>query len=164
MFLTAVSEYDQVLAEDEATNRLQESLLLFRTILRYRWFSMTTVILFLNKIDLLKEKLCLGNTSLGTFFPDYKARPYDKEQTTLGSPWLGDFSLLLSMLFQGSPNDYDCALEFFSQKFEDLNPNPKERKLFIHQTCATDTNNIEVVDTLVQGIILEDILKNTMIN
>ena len=59
LFLTAVSEYDQVLAEDEATNRMQESLHLFRTILHYHWFTSTNVILFLNKMDVLEEKVLL---------------------------------------------------------------------------------------------------------
>ena len=38
MFLAAISEYDQVLEEDEKTNRLTESLTLFGTILSYKWF------------------------------------------------------------------------------------------------------------------------------
>jgi hypothetical protein len=38
IFLTAVSEYDQMLAEDETTNRMEESLGLFRLILNYQWF------------------------------------------------------------------------------------------------------------------------------
>ena len=38
MFLAAISEYDQVLEEDNVTNRLTESLTLFGTILSYKWF------------------------------------------------------------------------------------------------------------------------------
>ena len=47
----------QVLAEDEATNRMKESLRLFKTILEYHWFKDTNVILFLNKKDVLEEKI-----------------------------------------------------------------------------------------------------------
>ena len=57
IFLTAISEYDQVLEEDEATNRMRESMGLFHTILNYLWFKHTNVILFLNKIDVLEEKI-----------------------------------------------------------------------------------------------------------
>ena len=38
MFLAAISEYDQVLEEDNTQNRLEESLNLFGTILSYHWF------------------------------------------------------------------------------------------------------------------------------
>ena len=38
MFLAAVSEFDQVLEEDNTQNRLEESLNLFGTILSYHWF------------------------------------------------------------------------------------------------------------------------------
>jgi hypothetical protein len=57
IFLTAISEYDQVLAEDDETNRMKESLNLFQTILNYHWFLQTNVVLFLNKKDLLKVVL-----------------------------------------------------------------------------------------------------------
>lgn len=42
---------------------------LFQTIITYQWFKRTSVILFLNKIDLLKEKII--NSHLGDYFPDY---------------------------------------------------------------------------------------------
>ena len=57
MFLTAISEYDQVLREDNRTNRMLESVNLFDTILNYQWFLGTAVVLFLNKMDLLREKI-----------------------------------------------------------------------------------------------------------
>ena len=38
MFLTAISEYDQMLEENILVNRLEESLNLFETILTYHWF------------------------------------------------------------------------------------------------------------------------------
>jgi guanine nucleotide-binding protein subunit alpha len=70
VFLVAISEYDQVLFEDESVNRLQESLTLFDSICNSRWFTKTSIILFLNKIDLLAEKL--ARSPLISFFPDYK--------------------------------------------------------------------------------------------
>ncbi|KAI8335208.1 G-alpha protein [Blakeslea trispora] len=69
VFLVAISEYDQVLFEDESVNRLQESLTLFDSICNSRWFIKTSIILFLNKIDLFAEKL--PRSPLGDFFPDY---------------------------------------------------------------------------------------------
>ena len=57
IFLTAVSEYDQYLAEDETQNRLKESLSLFKNLIRYYWFQKTPIILFLNKKDVLESKI-----------------------------------------------------------------------------------------------------------
>lgn len=57
IFCVALSEYDQVLREDESQNRMQESLLLFEEITNSHWFRNTTFILFLNKLDLFKEKI-----------------------------------------------------------------------------------------------------------
>ncbi|CAF4516395.1 unnamed protein product, partial [Didymodactylos carnosus] len=48
IFCVALSEYDQVLYEDESTNRMHESLRLFDSICNNKWFVYTGIILFLN--------------------------------------------------------------------------------------------------------------------
>ncbi|VDN18279.1 unnamed protein product [Gongylonema pulchrum] len=70
IFVAALSEYDQVLSEDNTTNRLQESLLLFQQICNNRFFLETNIILFLNKKDVFLEKIAKGR-SLKTAFPEY---------------------------------------------------------------------------------------------
>jgi len=57
IFCVAMSEYDQVLHEDETTNRMQESLKLFDSICNNKWFGDTSIILFLNKKDLFEDKI-----------------------------------------------------------------------------------------------------------
>ncbi len=57
IFIVALSEYDQVLVEDETTNRMHESLRLFDSICNNKWFVNTSIILFLNKKDLFEEKI-----------------------------------------------------------------------------------------------------------
>jgi guanine nucleotide-binding protein G(i) subunit alpha len=69
VFLVSLSEYDQMLYEDESVNRMQEALTLFDSICNSRWFVKTSMILFLNKIDLFAEKL--PRSPLGDYFPDY---------------------------------------------------------------------------------------------
>ncbi|KAF8183596.1 heterotrimeric G protein alpha subunit B [Mycena galopus ATCC 62051] len=69
VFLVSLSEYDQMLYEDENVNRMQEALTLFDSICNSRWFIKTSIILFLNKIDLFAEKL--PRSPLGDYFPDY---------------------------------------------------------------------------------------------
>lgn len=95
LFVAALSEYDQVLREDDSQNRMRESLLLFDEICNSPWFRSTAFILFLNKKDLFKEKL--ARVELTTCFPKYtggnnfdeaakfvekKFREVDQEQNT----------------------------------------------------------------------------------
>ncbi|XP_055356165.1 guanine nucleotide-binding protein G(o) subunit alpha [Paramacrobiotus metropolitanus] len=69
IFCVAMSEYDQVLHEDETTNRMQESLKLFDSICNNKWFTDTSIILFLNKKDLFEEKI--KKAPLTVCFPEY---------------------------------------------------------------------------------------------
>ncbi|KAM8828323.1 guanine nucleotide-binding protein subunit alpha-14-like [Spinachia spinachia] len=69
IFLAALSEYDQVLYENPNDNRLKESLALFKTILSYPWFQDSSIILFLNKTDLLEEKITRSH--LASYFPNF---------------------------------------------------------------------------------------------
>ncbi|KAL9047546.1 MAG: hypothetical protein Q9206_006682 [Seirophora lacunosa] len=73
LFLVAISEYDQLLFEDETVNRMQEALTLFDSICNSRWFVNTSIILFLNKIDRFKEKLPVS--PMKNYFPDYEGGP-----------------------------------------------------------------------------------------
>ncbi|KAG0272334.1 guanine nucleotide-binding protein subunit alpha, partial [Linnemannia gamsii] len=69
VFLVAISEYDQLLPEDETVNRIHEALALFDSICNSRWFVKTSIILFLNKIDRFREKLTIS--PLKKYFPDF---------------------------------------------------------------------------------------------
>lgn len=48
---------------------MAESTALFKTIITYPWFQQSSVILFLNKTDILKEKIVYSH--LATYFPDF---------------------------------------------------------------------------------------------
>ncbi|KAL9551676.1 hypothetical protein MBANPS3_004151 [Mucor bainieri] len=70
IFMVAISEYDQVLFEDESVNRMTESLTLFQSICNMEIFAKTSMILFMNKTDLFKKKL--KTSPLKMYFPKYK--------------------------------------------------------------------------------------------
>eukprot|EP00761_Pharyngomonas_kirbyi_P008312 gb/GECH01008323.1/.p1 GENE.gb/GECH01008323.1/~~gb/GECH01008323.1/.p1 ORF type:complete len:356 (+),score=72.59 gb/GECH01008323.1/:1-1068(+) len=70
IFVTALSEYDQKLYEDNNTNRMHESLLLFDEICNCKYFRDTPIIIFYNKMDLFEEKI--QSVDLNTCFPDYE--------------------------------------------------------------------------------------------
>jgi len=72
LFVAAISEYDQVLYEDENTNRMTEALNLFEEICNSRWFHETSMILFLNKRDLFADKIV--KVALSVCFPEYDGK------------------------------------------------------------------------------------------
>lgn len=69
IFCVSMSEYDQMLREDDTQNRTLESLMLFDEICNSPWFRETAFILFLNKIDLFREKI--QSVDLNVCFPNY---------------------------------------------------------------------------------------------
>jgi len=146
MFLAAASEYDQVLEEDHTENRMEESLNLFRTILSYHWFKNSAIALFLNKKDLLEEKI--QTSHLEDYFPKFKEFKTYKKQ------------------------DYDAAMGFIkhmfnqqkkeveaSRHYQDSNTDGYTRSFFVHETMATDTDNIKRVFGDVKKTIMDIILR-----
>lgn len=75
LFVAALSEYDQVLYEDEDTNRMEEALNLFDEICNSRWFKKTSMILMLNKRDLFADKI--KKVSLKKTFKDFPGPDFD---------------------------------------------------------------------------------------
>ncbi|ORY51669.1 G-alpha-domain-containing protein [Rhizoclosmatium globosum] len=69
IYLAAISSYDQVCFEDNSTNRILESLNLFSSICNHPMFKKTSMILFLNKIDLFKSKI--ETSPVANYFPSY---------------------------------------------------------------------------------------------
>uniref|UniRef100_A0A8C1ZES1 Guanine nucleotide binding protein (G protein), alpha inhibiting activity polypeptide a n=1 Tax=Cyprinus carpio TaxID=7962 RepID=A0A8C1ZES1_CYPCA len=69
IFCVSLSDYDLVLAEDEEMNRMHESMKLFDSICNNKWFTDTSIILFLNKKDLFDEKI--KRSPLTICFPEY---------------------------------------------------------------------------------------------
>eukprot|EP01105_Mastigella_eilhardi_P025253 TRINITY_DN681_c0_g1_i10.p1 TRINITY_DN681_c0_g1~~TRINITY_DN681_c0_g1_i10.p1 ORF type:complete len:304 (-),score=86.43 TRINITY_DN681_c0_g1_i10:1896-2807(-) len=129
MFVVAMSEYDLKLYEDNTTNRMFESLKLFKEICNNKYFSDTAMILFFNKTDIFKQKL--EKVDLGVCFPDYK----------------------------GKPGDYEDACQFLQDKFLSLNENPSKR-VYVHFTCATDTQSVSVVFDACKDIVIQDLLQH----
>lgn len=87
IFVAAISEYDQVLYEDEEVNRLKEAIVVFEKYSNHDSFFQTAMILFLNKTDLFRKKLLLS--------------PFDETFKT----------------FQGDPKSFDDTTKFIEQKF-----------------------------------------------
>src|SRR6266702_1539243 len=56
---------------DGLRNQMKESLILFKSVIKLRWFLCTSIILFLNRTDVLKNKLPAGKVCLPLTFPRF---------------------------------------------------------------------------------------------
>ena len=134
VFVAALSAYDQVLYEDENTNRMTEAIQLFGQICNEQWFKDSAIILFLNKKDLFEEKIKLVN-------------PRDCVAPNGDKPW-GDYT--------GELGDYEAGCDYFEAKFRAQNESPADHNITAHMTCATDSDNVKVVFETCKSVILEE--------
>lgn len=134
LFVAALSAYDMCLYEDPDVNRLRESLNLFKGICNNRFFREAAMILFLNKLDLFKDKIRYSGRHLRLFFEE----------------------------FRGKDKDVKSAAMFIQQQFIDQNI-VSSKVIYSHFTTATDTSNIQVVFQVVMDSILRDNLRKASI-
>ncbi|KAI9206282.1 guanine nucleotide binding protein, alpha subunit [Polychytrium aggregatum] len=125
LFVSAVGSYDQTISEDRSTNRMIEALDVFQKVANSSALSNTAFLVFLNKIDLLEEKLSNPSKPFNKFFPD----------------------------FQG-PNQVDAIQNYFITKFKAASNNPN-RIMYFYLTKATDTNQTKVTLKVVASITLQ---------
>ena len=130
IFVAALSEYDQTLAEAKRTNRMVEALDIFRSVCKNRAFSNTSIMLFLNKQDLFAEKIMYSDIAAQKPFCDYA----------------------------GPTKDYVHGVLYFIQKFKDCLIRDESNDSFVHVICATD--NMEFVLDSTRTIIMTDVSNN----
>ncbi|KAI9448636.1 heterotrimeric G protein alpha subunit A [Lactarius psammicola] len=144
IFVTSLSEYDQVLLEeknqvcewtqiaisptDGLQNRMAESLVLFESVVNSRWFLHTSIVLFLNKIDVFKNKL--PKVPLDKYFPEY----------TGGT-------------------DVNKGTKYILWRF--MQANRARLNVYPHITQATDTTNVRLVFATVKETLLQNALKES---
>ncbi|GFR65075.1 guanine nucleotide-binding protein G(s) subunit alpha [Elysia marginata] len=131
IFVTACSGYNMVLREDPSQNRLRESLDLFKSIWNNRWLRTISVILFLNKQDLLAEKVKAGKSKIEDYFPEY-AR-YQVPPDASAEP--------------GEDPEVVRAKYFIRDEFLRISTASGDGRHYCypHFTCAVDTENIRRV-------------------
>jgi len=123
IFVVSLISYNQTLYEDEETNRMKESLSLFRKTLKGKDganFEKSSIVLFLNKDDLFQKMI--KTHPITTCFPKYKGELTEEAQ-----------------------------YNYIKQRYLAM---VAPRKIFVHRTCATNTEHIEVIFNVVNiGII-----------
>lgn len=132
IFVAALSEYDQTLAEAKRQNRMKEALDLFKFNANDNIFAKSGVLLFLNKCDLFEEKILTTHIADQKHFSDYV----------------------------GPDRDYDAGVEYFKTKFSECVGDNSKKDIFIHVTCATDTGTMEAVLGASRLMIIKQNLQN----
>ena len=107
--------------------------MLWESIVNSHWFSKSAMILFLNKMDLFREKI-VTKPIRDCGFTD----------------------------FNGPPGDVKSASKYFLDKFRNLNRNP-ETEIYGHITNATDTNLLKITMDSVQDMIIQRNLKSLVL-
>uniref|UniRef100_A0A8C7H0U2 Guanine nucleotide-binding protein G(Olf) subunit alpha n=1 Tax=Oncorhynchus kisutch TaxID=8019 RepID=A0A8C7H0U2_ONCKI len=131
IFVAASSSYNMVIREDNSTNRLRESLDLFKSIWNNRFLRTISVILFLNKQDMLADKILAGKSKLEDYFPEYVR--YTVPAEAVPDP--------------GEDPKVTRAKFFIRDEFLRISTASGDGKHYCypHFTCAVDTENIRRV-------------------
>jgi hypothetical protein len=58
------------------------------------------------------------------------------------------------------PQEYDSCVKYIENKFQDLNKT-KEKQIYVHVTCATDTQLVKKVFEAVKNIVLRNALRDS---
>ncbi|KAG8761094.1 hypothetical protein FRC14_007875 [Serendipita sp. 396] len=133
IFLAPLSSFDQKLAEDRSVNRLEDSLLLWKSVCANRLLASVDFILFLNKIDILSAKLRSG----------VKVQKYVRS-------------------FRDRPNTAEAAAKYFKEKFHGIlrEYSPRKRPFYCYLTSAIDTKATNAILDNVGESILRKNLQN----
>ena len=146
IFVVSCSSYDLALREDPTHNRLRESIDLFRQIWNNRFLTNVSIILFLNKQDILSKKIMAGNSKLEDYFPDFahyktpdKAVRDAPDEVVRAKYFIRDIFLRIASESNGNAH--------------------KDHYCYPHFTCAVDTKNIERIFHSTRIIIQKEHLK-----
>ncbi|OAX37975.1 G-alpha-domain-containing protein [Rhizopogon vinicolor AM-OR11-026] len=117
IFLAPLS-FNQVLEEDKQVNRLEDSIYLWKEVCRNPLLARANIILFFNKMDILKKTLESG-IMVQTYVPSYGR----------------------------TPNDVENVTRYFKEKFRAYHKrlSPRPRTFFCHETSAIDTKATQAV-------------------
>ncbi|EGO03512.1 hypothetical protein SERLA73DRAFT_175022 [Serpula lacrymans var. lacrymans S7.3] len=132
IFLAPVSCFNEKLAEDRRINRLEDSFILWKSICSSRLLARTALIIFLNKCDILEEKINRG-IMVNKYLQSYGDRP----------------------------NEYSAVIKYLRQKFKEsmMQHSPEPRVFYAYATVVTETKATAMTLKSVRDGILREHLK-----
>jgi len=123
-----------VLEEDSKTNRLVESLKLWKALTSSQFFKKTPFVLFLNKSDLFRDKI--ARTPLQEIFSDYEAFASEPANAKL--------------------DDYDKGWKYISKQYQ---IHFAGTMFYPHLTCALDTDQCQKVFDVIQESLFKEAIQ-----
>ncbi|ETO29764.1 hypothetical protein RFI_07357 [Reticulomyxa filosa] len=130
IFVASLSGYEESMYEEETENVMHDSLNLFTEVCNRSYFHTTPIILFLNKDDLFRAKINTESpyhVPLTVCFPEYDGK-----------------------------DEYDDCLGYIKKQFTKCHARTgQNHKIFIHVTCAMDSNNVRRVFDDVTHIVIQ---------
>ncbi|KAI0296788.1 guanine nucleotide binding protein, alpha subunit [Multifurca ochricompacta] len=132
IFLAPISSFDERLREDRRVNRLEDTYMLWQTLCSLQMLAKTQIILFLNKCDLLEQKLRAG-VKVRTHVPSFGNRS----------------------------NDVDTVKKYFQSHFKEIakQHSPEPRRFYVHLTSVVDTRGTAATLRTVEDGILRASLR-----
>lgn len=135
LFVVASSEYDQTMYEDGKTNRMFESIELFREIVNRPEFLDSGIVLFLNKFDLFDRKFRVDKVPLN----DSGHFPKAPIQVSIFVSHSIDCNCFVQCDTQ---QDVEAALKFIKYQFLGCAPKGVKSSIRVHVTNALETSQI----------------------
>ncbi|KAF8633628.1 hypothetical protein AX15_001317 [Amanita polypyramis BW_CC] len=137
IFLAPISCFDQVLVEDSTVNRLEDSILLWKSVVSNSLLKHTEIVLFLNKVDIMKAKLEAG-IKFGNFVISYGNRP----------------------------NDLEHASSYLKKKFAALHKqySPRARTFYCHLTTVTDVRSTQrILENVKDMVVRQNLVDSNLV-
>ncbi|KAF8200745.1 guanine nucleotide binding protein, alpha subunit [Pholiota molesta] len=131
IFLAPLSGFNERLEEDDRVNRLEDTLALWKTICSSKFLADVQIILFMNKVDILRKKIERDKVQVKKYIPDY-----DK------------------------PNDFENVIMFFRRAFKKIfvqnTPSEFPKGFMAHLTSVIDSKATAQTLYAVQATILRN--------
>lgn len=139
---------------------------MFETLVNYKYLENVEFILFLNKHDLLKEKIKFvdiknycsdfqGNSQSINDVENYLVRKFSSLKKTNLNPQNPYNRYKYSSDLDGFPFSYSSSQNMM---------NTQDKSIYAHFTTAIDTNNIKTIFEMVRLMIFEKNCKSIMLN
>ena len=157
LFMVSSSGFDMQLREDNQTNRLRESLALFEDVWNSKFLIDSGFILFLNKQDILKEKVERG-ANIQNYFPEYNQFIMSTKDGDPEDPYIRTRCFIRELFLDITRKPPDHRKFSTGDYINDSSQLNKKRDCFCHFTTATDTNNIKRVFENVHTMIIRQSL------
>ncbi|GBG32324.1 Guanine nucleotide-binding protein subunit alpha [Hondaea fermentalgiana] len=149
IFVAAISEYDQVLYEDQSMNRQDESVALFKEMCESKWFRDKSMILFLNKRDLFREKLQYSPFRV-VDGPNPRNVDYQGPENVPGTASATDGTAEFEQV-------YMATTKYLTDLYKHAGTatvSKSNREIYVKVTAATDTDQVRVVMESAKDIVL----------